>query len=231
MGFDISVRANIKELQKSLSAFVQKQVPFATATALTALSKRVQQGEVDQLKKTLKNPSPFTLKSIRAIPARKNKLAATVFMMDKAAGYMTPFEDGGVHQLNSKALLNPKDIKLNQYGQLPKNILAALKARPDIFIGPVKTSKGVVNGVWQRPTNTKRVTLLNAKGKRLRGINKMGTGADGEQHGRLKLLIRFGDALPVNHRLSYKQRARQIINANFNAEFVKALTKAQATAK
>jgi hypothetical protein len=228
---DISIRSNLKEIQRNLSAFVSKQIPFATATALTATAKLVQQAEVAELRTTLKNPSPFTLKSVRVIPARKNTLTATVFVMDKAASYLSPYEDGGVHKLNSKALLNPKDIKLNQYGQLPKNVLAALKARPDIFIGPVKTAKGVVNGVWQRVTNVKRVTLLNAKGKRLRGLNKATMGDDGKQQGHLKLLLRFGDALPVKQRLGYKERAQAVIAASFDVEMGKALTAAMATAR
>jgi hypothetical protein len=231
MVFNISVRSNVKELQKSLNAFVEKQIPFAIATACTSTAKLVQAAEIDQLRKTFKNPSPFTLKSIRVIPARKNTLTATVFMMDKTAEYVDPYETGGVHKLSSKALLNPKDIKLNQYGQLPKAALAALKARPDVFIGPVKTAHGMVNGVWQRVTDNKHVTLLNAKGKRLRGLNKATVSADGKSQGHLKLIIRFGDALPVKQHLGYQARAKAIVDANFNNEFKKALNQAMATAK
>lgn len=227
--FDISVKSNLKEISKKLTGLAYKQMPFATSQALTALGKQVQTGEVKALKATLKNPSPFTLKSIRMTAASKSNLTATVFVMDKAAEYLTPYEAGGLHKLNSKALLNPKDIPLNQYGQLSKAVLAKLKARPDIFIGPVTTKKGIVNGVWQRVTDTRRVTLLNAKGKRLRGINKMGN--DPQSKGHLKLLIRFGDALPVKQKWGYKDRAKHIVDANFNQEFGRALAKALATSR
>ena len=63
-----------------------------------------------------------------------------------AAQYLDPYETGGVHGLGGKVLLNPKDIPLNQYEQLSNRVLAKLKARPDIVIGPVKTKKGVVGG-------------------------------------------------------------------------------------
>lgn len=227
--FDISIQSNINEITKKLGAIAYKQVPFATASALTAIAKLVQADETKGLKATFKKASPFTMKSVRIIPARKSNLSATVFVMDKAAQYLDPYETGGVHRLSGKALLNPKDIPLNQYGQLSKGVLAKLKARPDIFIGPVKTKKGVINGVWQRVTDTQRVTLLNSKGKRLRGINKL-AGASGVK-GRLKLLIRFGDALPVKQRLGYRDRATRIVNANFNREFGAAMARAIASAR
>lgn len=225
--FDLSIRSNIKEIQKKLGAFAYQQLPFATASALTAVAKLVQTEEVKNLKSTFKNPSPFTVKSVRMTAARKDNLVATVFVMDKAASYLKPYEDGGVHQLSSKALLNPKDIALNQYGQLRKGTLSSLKARGDIYIGPIKTAKGVVNGVWQRTTDAARVSLINAKGKRLRGVIK----ATKDNHGKLKLLIRFGDALPVNKRLGYQARAKVVLNANVNKELGSALAKAMATAK
>ena len=62
--------------------------------------------------------------------------------MNIAAEYLTPFEDGGVHKLNGSALHNPKSIKLNKYGNLPRNKLSSLKAKNDTFIGEL-------NGVFQ----------------------------------------------------------------------------------
>ena len=228
---NIDVRSNIKEICKKLDGIALKQVPFASATALTMLAKKVKAAEIAALKDTLKNPSPFTLNSVRMSAARKGNLTATVFVMNKAAEYLSPYEIGGLHKLSSKALLNPKDIPLNQYGQLSKAVLSKLKARPDIFIGPVKTAKGIVNGVWQRVTDIKRVTLLNAKGRRLRGLNKASVGSDGKQQGHLKLLIRFGDALPVKAQWNYMNRAQKLVNANFSKEFSAALVQAMATRK
>jgi hypothetical protein len=222
---EFSVHSNIKEIQKKLSAFAYQQVPFATAQALTAVAKKVRDAESANIKKTLNNPSPFTVKSIRIQAARKDRLYAKVFVMDKAARYLEPYESGGSHVLNSKALLNPKDINLNQYGQLRRGTLAALKARSDIFIGPVKTRKGIVNGVWQRVASVAKVErrragkLMTVKTKR--GIN---------DSGHLKLLLRFGDAIAVNKRLGYAALGKRIVDANFNREFGRALSAAIATA-
>jgi hypothetical protein len=222
--FKIDVRSNIKTLSREFDALAQKQVPFATAKALNAVGKRIQGGEEDNFLDKFKNPTPFTRKSVGFSRATKAEPTVTVYVKDIAARYLQPYEDGGKHFLNSRALLNPKDIKLNAYGQLPKATLARLKARPDIFIGIVKTKAGPVNGVWQRVTDTSRVTLLGANGKRLRGLNKGPTA-------RLKLLIRFGDALPVKQRLDFGGTAAKIVAVHIEPEFEAAMAQALATAR
>jgi hypothetical protein len=45
----------------------------------------------------------------------------------------------------------------------------------------------------------------------------------------LKLLIRFGDALPVKQHLDFMKRAQDIVNRNFEREFGRALGRAIAT--
>lgn len=221
---DFSIRSNIKEIQNKLSAFAYKQLPFATATALTAMAKAVQAEEVKNLKATFKNPSPFTLKSVRMTAARKDNLLATVFVMGKAAEYLSPYEKGGVHKLNGNALLNPKNVDLNQYGNIPRRKLAQLKGRSDVFIGTVNFKSGQsVSGVWQRP----KYGIQRAGGRGTKGkLAKV----DGRLTG-LKLLIRFGNAIEVTKKLGYRDRAKRIIAANLNKELGKALAKAMATAK
>lgn len=205
--FDISVRANVKEITRSLSALAARQIAFATAQALTALAKEVQADEIQNIADTFKKPKPFTQKSVGVRGARKDNLTATVFVRPIAAKYLSPYEGGGGHVLSGRALFNPKNIKLDQYGQLPRKVLNRLKARKDVFIGPVKSKSGTVNGVWQR---------VAAKRK---------------QPAHLKLLIRFGDSLAVNKRLNYRSRAKALVDRRFNAVFDEAMTKALASAR
>ncbi|MFZ6724695.1 hypothetical protein ACO0K2_04300 [Undibacterium sp. MH2W] len=219
---DISIRSNIKEIQKKLSAFAQQQVPFATSNALTAIAKNVQAAEKAALPRVFDRPTPFTINSIRVRAARKNNLEAIVYVNDIAASYLAPYEFGGLQKLNSKALLNPKNVQENQYGNIPRRLIAQLKNRSDIFIGPVKTKKGeVINGVWQRP-----IIRVDTK---FRGRTEVAKGSN--TTGRLKLLIRFGDAQPVKKHLGYRTRAQKVVNTTFKAEFGKALAKAMASAR
>jgi hypothetical protein len=215
----ISVQTNIKDIERALNNFARKQVPFAAAAAMTATAKLVQQAEVKNLSHVLDNPTPFTLRSIGITAARKNNLVAKVYMRDVAASYLEPYEFGGVHKLNGRALLNPKDVGTNQYGNLPRNVLARLKGRRDVFIGAVKTKDGkVINGVWQRPLATAPLPGRKAP----KGANAST---------QLKLLIRFGDALEVKQHLGYRTLAKMVIAASFNREMERALTAAMATAR
>jgi len=218
--FNISIRSNIKEISKNLSDMAFKQINFIAAQALTELAKEVQADESDNFAQTFSRPKAFTKNAVGMRGARKDNLTAIVFVKPIAARYLEPYEDGGNHVLPGRALLNPKDIKLNANGQLPRGILARLKARPDIFIGPVQTKAGPVNGVWQRIPAAK--TGAQLRRRMSRGVN-LG--------GHLKLLIRFGDALPVNKRLNYRSRAKSLVDRRFNAAFAKAMDKALATAR
>ncbi|MBN6728546.1 hypothetical protein [Burkholderia multivorans] len=227
----IRVTSNARDVYRGLNDLVRKQLPFAIAQGINRTALRVAEAEVKNLEDTLDNPSPFTRRSIGIKRARKNDPTAVVFMKDIAASYLQPYEVGGVHKLNSRALLNPKNIRLNQYGQLPRGTLAMLKGRPDIFIGAVKTASGeTINGVWQRPTNTARVSLLNARGKRLGKLNKLDASKNNGR-GQLKLLIRFGDALPVKKRLNWGARARQIVDRWIDRDMQDALAAAMKTSR
>lgn len=109
------------------------------------------------LGRKLESPTLFTVNSVGSVGARKNNLRAKVFVRDVAAEYLEPFEFGGEHKLNSRALLNPKNIKLNKYGNMPRNKLSQLKAKPNVFVGEVNG----VDAVWQRrkPIKAKRNAL------------------------------------------------------------------------
>jgi len=216
---DLSVRSNVKELSKKLSALAYKQIGFATAQALTAIAKQVQADETRNIAHTFKKPKPFTQNSVGVRGARKDNLVATVFVRPIAAKYLAPYEDGGVHFLSGRALLNPKNLKLNAYGQLPRGVLARLKARKDIFIGPVKTKAGSVNGVWQR--------IPPKDGKAAR----RGRAAVAAQPGHLKLLIRFGDAIQVNKRLNYRSRAKAVVERGFAVAFRESMGRALDSAR
>jgi hypothetical protein len=219
---DLNIRSNINQIQKSLDEFARRQVPYATAIALTALAKEVMAAEQKNLETTFKHPKPFTVKSLGVQAARKNDLHAVVFMRPVAAKYLKPYDTGGLHVLPGKALFNPKDLQLDQYGQLPQRVMQRLKARSDIFIGPIKTKHGVINGVWQK---TAPPVQKGKRGPRNTKLLKVNTS------GKLKLLIRFGDALPVNKRLNWGAHAGAVINARYVAVFGESLAKAKASAR
>ncbi|HHQ2586654.1 TPA: hypothetical protein ACSPKR_004074 [Providencia rettgeri] len=213
--------ANLTDLANQLRT-IRKQIPFATAQALTSTVRKIENAQKVALQRNLESPTPFTVKSIKSRGARKSDLRAKVFVMNIAAEYLTPFEDGGVHKLNGSALLNPKNIKLNKYGNLPRNKLSGLKAKDNTFIGELNG----VNGVFQRKKAKK-----GRKGKKRLKRSPNGTRRDRQKQPAPKLLIRFGDALPVQPVLGYQDRAQRMAQALLPQEISRAISEAMRTAK
>ncbi|AXK61527.1 hypothetical protein [Burkholderia sp. IDO3] len=224
--FAISVDADVRALSKSLTRLQRDQLPFAISQALTATAKLAQVAEKAALPDVFDRPTPFTINSVAVKGARKSDLEARVFVKDIAAAYLEPYEFGGDHKLigRGKTWLNPKDkALLNQYGNFSRNALQRLEARPDVFVGTIKTKGGEsIGGVWQRPTNVKAIKRSGKRGVALRGVNK-------SDH--LKLLIRFGDAEPVRQHLEFGERAFEVADEHFGREFERAMARAVATAK
>ncbi|MBT0338283.1 hypothetical protein [Morganella morganii] len=213
--------ANLTDLSNQLRT-LRKQIPFATAQAMTAVVRKIEDAQKVAMQRNLDNPTPFTVKSVKSRGARKSDLKAKVFVMNTAAAYLEPFETGGVHKLNGSALLNPKDIKLNKYGNLPRNKLSSLKSKENTFIGDI----GGVNGVWQRKKAKK-----GKKGRKRLQRSPNGTRRDRKKQPMPKLLIRFGDALPVEPVLGYQDRAMKMTQALLPQEINRAIAEAIRTAR
>ncbi|MDH1088824.1 hypothetical protein N5C79_20185 [Pantoea brenneri] len=213
--------ANIRELSGHLQK-LQKQIPFATAQALTSVARKIQAAEKTALSRKLENPTPFTVNAVGSAGARRDNLVAKVFVRDIAASYLEPFEFGGDHKLNSQALLNPKNIKLNKYGNLTRNKMAQLKAKPDVFVGEIDG----VNGVWQR-----KKAMKGKKNAKRRKRSKNGARQPRQKQRAPKLLIRFGEALPVKPVLGYMDRAQTMAANLMQTELSRAMAAAMASAR
>ncbi|HCD1110761.1 hypothetical protein [Morganella morganii] len=213
--------ANLTDLSNQLRT-LRKQIPFATAQAMTVVVRKIEDAQKVAMQRNLDNPTPFTVKSVKSRGARKSDLKAKVFVMNTAAAYLEPFETGGVHKLNGSALLNPKDIKLNKYGNLPRNKLSSLKGKENTFIGDISG----VNGVWQRKKAKK-----GKKGRKRLQRSPNGTRRDRKKQPMPKLLIRFGDALPVEPVLGYQDRAMKMTQALLPQEINRAIAEAIRTAR
>ncbi|MDR6850359.1 hypothetical protein [Sphingomonas sp. BE137] len=216
----IDLSADLKPLQKAFKDFRKEQVPFATALALTKLAQGVVAVEQGEIKKTFDSPTPFTQKSITMKSATKRDLTAIIYPRERAESYLEPYVIGGNRSLgNKKGMLVPKNVAVNQYGNLTRNKLASLKGKPGVFIGKVRTKKGgIIGGVWQRMGPARSV-----RGKR--------KGQAAQPAGHLKLLIRFEDTTPVPRRLPFYQAAQSYLKANYRQAFADAMAQALRTRK
>lgn len=204
----VSIKGDLKPLQRAFVALHAKQVPFASALALTGLAKGVQLAEAEQVVETFDSPTPFTQKAFAIVPAKKSDLVAIVFPKDIQSEYLEPYVDGGPRSLGTKqAMLVPVDQRTNQYGNLPRNTIARLMAKPSVFKGKIVTKSGrAISGIWQRPG-----------------------GKAGKGH--LKLLVAFDDTTPAPKHFPFYERAQAYIRANAAREFDNAMRKALATAR
>ncbi|HGJ5878948.1 MAG TPA: hypothetical protein ACHBZ9_07745, partial [Arsenophonus nasoniae] len=110
----------------------------------------------------------------------------------------------------------------NKYGNLPRNKLSQLKSKDNVFIGDIEG----IHGVWQR----KKAKKGKKNKKRLKRSSN-GTLKAQQKQPMPKLLIRFGDALPVEPVLGYQDRAQKMAQALLPQEISRAFDEAMRTAK
>jgi hypothetical protein len=158
----LKIKVDTRALKTVLNRIETRTVPYATSVAINDVAFQVQAGERDNIQKTFKHPRPFTVRSVLTNKSTWQTQRALVYIRQEVGKYLAPYEFGGVHVLPGAGLLNPKLIRLDQYGQLTKGTPARLRARKDVFVATI----GGVTGFYQRLANHK-IKLLIAFGNAL----------------------------------------------------------------
>lgn len=114
----INVSDNIKDVTRGLDDFARRQVPFATAKALTDTAKGVQAELHREIKSVFDRPTPWIQRSPVIERATKGKLTATVGVRDKGeratpAKYLKEHFSGGAR--GNK----PMEVAMRSMGILP----------------------------------------------------------------------------------------------------------------
>jgi len=118
MKFD--VRSNIKDVVKRVGNF-QREIPFATALALTQTAIDLKKRQIEEMKQVFSNPVPWTLKSISHRYATKRDLRADVFFKEfggkgtPAYKYLMPNIKGGPRRAKRH------ELALRSYGLMGAN--------------------------------------------------------------------------------------------------------------
>jgi hypothetical protein len=87
-----SVRGDIREIEKHLSASARDHIPFATALALTRTAQFVEQKIKEEIPRAFDRPTRFTLNSTWVRPATKQRLWAEVKIKDESFKAKAPIE-------------------------------------------------------------------------------------------------------------------------------------------
>lgn len=212
--FTISVRSDLHKLAATLTDLQRRQLPFATARALTATVKAMEKDTRALMARNFDKPTAWTLGAFRTIPATKASQRAVLTLKDRAGGtevaneYLRLQEKGGAAKPMpprfgagaGQALVKPVGMRKNAAGNLPFKALAKAKAKPNTFVGTVRG----VGGLWQRQ-----------RGKA----------------GGLKLLVRFQRTRPYSPRFGFRESVDDFARAAFAREMPVALAYALRTAR
>jgi len=161
--FKLSVQGDLSKAIKKLNDLERRQIPFATAKALTRTAQAVQKDLRSEMRRVFDRPTRYTLNSLRVRPATKANLTATVHFKneagsDGAGGYLLPQIRGGQRaykrfelHLQRAGILAPgfyavpgAGSRLNASGNMSQGqitqILSGVKAHPDPYARSSKAS-------------------------------------------------------------------------------------------
>lgn len=237
---NISVKSDIEKAIKKLNDIQKKQVPFASALALTKVGQLVKDAEYAQMKKAFDRPTNFTLNSLFLRRATKKSQEAVVWLRDwapkgtPANKYLGPQIYSGSRSLKGfERLLNAKGVLPDGYYAIPSR-----KARKDAH---GNLNKGLLNQILsysgaQRDgaQNTKQGKKRQTKAKFMLLDER-----DGKPGGiwaitsdqRIYPVLIFVRAPSYKRRFDFYRVAARTYRQHMAYEFDKALAQAMRTAR
>ncbi|MDK9705005.1 MAG: hypothetical protein OEL20_17910 [Sulfuritalea sp.] len=166
----LNIHDNLEDTSRWIGD-IGKQVPFATAVALTRTAKRLIPFEQAEVRRVFDRPIPYTIKAFGTTPATKANLTATLFIKDRQAKYLLPNIEGGrrgqkafERRLGSDAGVNAYwapggGVKLTGAGNLTLEQIqdiAVKLSRSDkfsgVFVGVPQNMPNAPFGIWARVT-------------------------------------------------------------------------------
>jgi hypothetical protein len=175
----ITVKADFSKINALLDGTI-KQVPFATARALTATAKAVQKELEQEIDRVFDAPVAFTRRGVGITFATKLNLRAEVFLKRRQAAYLDAQIKGGPRKRKPfEARFNREQgqpvpsavpgsgAKLNQFGNLSRGQIAQLArqargGKQNVFVP--KPGGRLSPGVYQRqPDGRVKAVLVFTK--------------------------------------------------------------------
>jgi hypothetical protein len=197
----LSVKDNLKEVNKWTTNVQKKQVPFATAMAINKTlgigkgnrMKGLDRAMQKQMIKKLDRPMARTTKAFYRIGARKTNLTGTLGFTEWANKFMQYLVHGGVRSGEPKVgVPYVPNAKLNKFGNIAGRKNGLIK-KQNQFIGNIKG----IDGVWERQKDRSA-----------------------------KLMIAFKNSVTYQAMFPFYKIAESYAKANFDKNFAEAFTKA-----
>jgi hypothetical protein len=154
MPIEISVQSNIERVRARLTDFQAKQLPYATARALTKSVFRMQKFEAPaSMRRDMVAPLKFTLGGLRYKGATKTNQRATVFIEQKRLKYLRHTATGEDREPHTfPYVMVPVGLERQSgtgrvlSGRMARNYRTLLLSKKDHFEGQIRSTRGI----WQR---------------------------------------------------------------------------------
>ncbi len=166
-----SVKSDLREVERMFRDMQKKQVPFATALALTKTAKAIEKAEYEEIKKVFDRPTRYTLNSLYVRPAKKTRLSAEVMIKDFASNARPPIQwliaqiEGGHRGMKGVERL------LQRVGKMPPNMqLVPAQGMPKDAYGNVVRGEltRMISDLQAQPYDWTSNTSKASAGRRLR---------------------------------------------------------------
>ena len=238
----LKIEHNVEAIAGQLSAFERKQLPYATAVALTRTAKRAQTKVRRNLPRRFTIRNQWVSKGILIKPATKKKPEAVVYSRDD---FMVRQEEGGAKRPKSgRHIAVPgSGTKRSKRGivtkaKRPRRVME----KPGVFIAPISAygrygrdsrpsdaswgrrnrstaradAHGDALGIWQRKGRARVMQRGRYKGRKRQPIT---------------LLFWLGESVQVKKRWGFTELVRSAVTREFEKEFADAVEMALATSK
>lgn len=197
----IDIKINTTSATRFLNNIATKQIPYAAMNTLNTVAFGVRDEEVKALDKHLDRPTPFTKRGYEVVKASRGRLIASVRARQIQAAYLKYQVEGGSRGPKRQAIVLPRAIGVNAYGNMPKGRVKSVLAQKTVFSGKVKG----IGGIWRR--------------------------VGGKKNPGLKLLVKYTGKASYSERLPFYEVAQATVNRMFMVEFNGKLGRALASAK
>jgi hypothetical protein len=234
---EISVHTDIKEATRWLSDIQRKQIPFATAKALTDTAKLVQAELKREMLAEFDNPSPYTKNSTFSTSATKATLQAVVGIKDKGMR-VPPAKLLKEHFTGGMRGGKPMERAMMALGALPSGwrVVPGQGLKLDSYGNPNRNQVREILGSLKNKTS-----IYKGRGKKvaLVGYFLVPIGSDTSltpgiylRQGRaIKPMFIFVKQAGYRKVLDLPRIAGKVVAQSFNARFSAALESALATAR
>ena len=222
----------------------EKQIPFATALALTRTAQIAKREIEKEMSSVFDRPTRWTLNSLRLFPAKKDKLEARVWMKNEAdksspaTRWLNPEIEGGPRQdkasernLRNRGILPAgkyiapgKGAKLDRFGNLTKGTITKALSGVGGFSETGFSANATGSKRSRRKGNAKRYFVIR-RGKTPIGI------AERTSKTQMHVLLAFVGRPSYKRRLDFYGVGDKVVRQHLADEYRKAMEKAMRTAR